>query len=64
MNTVIRQVRRELLAWADNRPEPIRSRANIIARNLELLAHDPDNGLLRERTMRNVADLERERQRP
>jgi hypothetical protein len=55
----IRRVRRDLLAWAWTKPEPIRVRAVIIVGNLYRLEHWPDDRLMQFETLRNIAGLER-----
>jgi hypothetical protein len=55
----IRQVRRDLLAWAWSKPDSIRFRAVIIVGNLHRLEHWPDDRLMQFEVLRNIAALER-----
>lgn len=41
--TDIAATRRDLLAWAKKKPEPVRACARIIAENLKLLVTEPDD---------------------
>ena len=58
MQTEIQQVRAEFAAWAAAQTdEGIKSRCQIILSNLQRLSADPENEALRQRALRNVADL-------
>jgi hypothetical protein len=58
MQTEIEQVRAEFAAWAAAQTdEGIKSRCQIILSNLRKLSADPENEVLRQQALRNVADL-------
>lgn len=57
MKAEIKQVRQELIDWAQDKSGAIRATCNVIVANLTRLVARPDDSALRTQTMKNIQTL-------